>query len=619
MRYYESNLRSLDCFQPDLFDAYQKRMQSGFGGINMENRKHPEEILSTEARDRECILHIRIDSREYRMNSAYRPLEEARKWASQYEFRNLNTVVAMFGLGNGLFANALCARMGEEDSLLIYEPCPEIFEHVLMHYDITGLIERRNTVIIVEGINDAAFHRSLVYRMELQNVKSQLQCIHPSYDRIFDESCLKFYKIIKNAVLSNITNINTGIRFREAYIGNVLKNIKFLTESISLEELKEFLPKNLPAIVVAAGPSARDNLEELKKAKGRAVIFVVDRMLDYLLDEGIEPDFVVTIDALKWIGHFSRRKNIMTPLICLAESNPEILHVHKGAKIICSDSSFLNELYRREKKQLSYLVTGGSVALAAYSICVELGFARVILVGQDLAYRDGMSHASGVMREAEQGEEIFIDGIGGEQVKSRNDWKQYVLQYQDLIEYYSNVEVIDAKERGALIKGTIVMSLREAVNRFTIEGTSWKLCILSSKNRRLREETIIQFLKDQLVVLDKIKRKAQAAIKDCDHGIQRNKHGEDIDKIIKKLKQVNDYIKEQKIYSFLEIYIIGSATQHIAEVGRFTDDVVKDSENTLKATRAVYQVTIDAVDFTKNGMQAALKDIEEHGDGSSAF
>ena len=59
------------------------------------------------------------------------------------------------------------------------------------------------------------------------------------------------------------------------------------------------IPKDISAIVIAAGPSLNKNIKELKRAKGKAFLIAVDTAVKRLLKEGIVPDMYATLDGMK--------------------------------------------------------------------------------------------------------------------------------------------------------------------------------------------------------------------------------------------------------------------------------------------------------------------------------
>ncbi len=602
MDIYNTNIESIKKYKSGLYKALNQKKDE-----DITNRV--DDIKSLQAKDGTNIISISYNSKEYRLNSLYRPLEEARKWADQFELKNYSSIISMYGLGNGIFARALIDKMDMNDILLIYEPSYDIFKHVIENFDITDIIEKSNVVIIVEGINSIQFHISLLSSISISNFKSQIKCIYPNYDTIFTESCVKFFKEIKNSLTTVKVNINTTMNLAEKYIDNTLKNLQFIKDSTSAVKLKEIIPKGLPAIVVAAGPSVEENIEELKKVKGKAVIFAVDRILEYLLSVGLEPDFVVTIDPMKEIRHFSLREDITVPLICYYESNYEILKRHKGKKIFCINNEFMEEAYTQTGNISPNVMPSGSVAIVAYSACVMLGFKRVILVGQDLAFSDGASHAGGISDKRGEHANVLVEGLDGNMVKSRYDWKEFVIRYQDLIAMNKEVEVIDAKTRGAKINGTLVMPFSEAVKKYCNQNDEFE--ISSSDLQPLFNEAdlkkIKNYLEFNLTQAKKVDEKSLKAIKDCDKIIKLLKQRKNIpEDIFKSLSKINRYIEEQKIYSIIDPLIVAKTAENLTEILLYDDN--EDSDlNTFTKSKAIYKASSEAAQYVKGRLEETLK------------
>ena len=406
-----------------------------------------------------------------------------------------------------------------------------------------------------------------------------------------------------------MVNINSTIALAEKYIYNTMKNLCFLKDSISLLDLKKYMDEDMLAIVVAAGPSVAEELENLKSAKGRAVIIAVDRILDYLLDNGIEPDFVITIDPMKQMKHFSSREEITIPLICYYESNHEILFRHKGQKIFCTSNTFIEEIYLKAKKEPPSLLPSGSVAIVAYSACIALGFKKIALVGQDLAFQEGASHAGGISDQLGEQYNLYVEGVDGKQVKSRYDWMEFILRYQDLIGYNTQTEVIDTKKKGAWIKGTISMSLEDALQRY---GRSKESSDENSyKNHRftLIELKIIKdYFDKQITTIKYINDKSKKAVRECENYLKAKYEYDDnqMGEIIKKLTRINTYVSKQKIYPLIDHSITAKAAQNLAEILVFSDDDKENIKSTFMKSQAVYKAVAETAEFVKINMEEAI-------------
>lgn len=603
--YFEKNLEYLKEKQEDLSNQLDQYDLSSFNQI--------EEIHSVITKDNEKAIVINNNGLEYRLNSLYRPREEAKRWVEQYKFQNINNVISMFGLGNGMFTSEIVKKMGENDILFIYEPCVDLFLHALKEYDLKDIIIAKNVFIYIEGINEYEFHMHLQGVTNITNFKTQIVCVHPQYDKIFANSCIKFYKDIKDNLNHTMINVNTEIYFGEKIISNLFNNMRYLKNSNTLLELKNEFPDDITAIVVAAGPSVEENIEELKKAKGKAVIFAVDRILDYLLDSGLEPDFTLTIDPKKPVEYFSKREDVKIPLIAYLEANSDILDSHKGRKIICTQNSFMDEIYNKTGRISPEVIPSGSVALLAFSVCLELGFKNIILVGQDLAYNGEMSHAGGLQSNLDKELDLFVEGVDGKQVRSRYDWKEFLTRYEDLIKMNSQAKVIDAKDKGAKIKGTINMSLKEAVHLYCKQFFDCSDIFLNKETTFNSEEIIFikEYLENNLSIVKKMKEKAEIAVNICNELLRVNKNSK-INKVndkIEKLGKINHYIERQPLYSIMDAYITSKTSYQLANMYQFSQDETENKINTYKKAKVIYQAVIEATDFVKPNIEKAIEEI----------
>lgn len=591
MNYYEKNMELISEHHDYLYKSLFKEDNTYTNRLD--------HIESLSARDGEKILSITYKSNTYRLNSMYRPLEEARRWSEQFNLQNINAVIALFGIGNGMFARAIIEKMKDNHTLILYEPSYDIFNHVINNYDLSDILSNDKVLIAVEGVNDFEFHTIIQGVINITNIKSQVQCVYPNYDKIFTESCITFFNEIKDSLTTNRININTTISLSKRYLQNLFKNLIYLPNSSTLNELKKYMPTDLPAIVVAAGPSVEENILELKKAKGRAVIFACDRVLDYLLDSGVEPDFVVTIDPNKERKHFSLREDVSIPLLCTMEANHDILSHHLGMKIFCTSNSFLHELYDSIDKEASGIIISGSVAIVAYTACVELGFKRVILVGQDLAYNGDVSHVGGTVDNKSEKAHVMVEGIDGNKVKSRYDWKEFIIRYQDLIAINPDVEVIDAKQKGAKIKGTIVMPLKDAMAQYGGEVSTHKNFASEIKPIFGKDDidSIIAYLEGYIPIIKKISEEAESAVRQCNNLIRELGKGLSDKKLnegLRKLGQVNKFIEEQKIYQIMDYYITSITAPQLSEMLAVSENADEYNLTTFQKSKIIYEAVIDA-------------------------
>ena len=602
MDYFESNM---NCLKENREELYKK-----LDNYINEHTANPTIIIESEqALDGELYLLVQKSNALHRLNSSYSPRNEAERWVEQYKFTNLNIVISLFGLGNGYFVRELAKNKGPKDIIVVYEPSVDILYHVLLYYDITDIIREKSIILTIEEINEFDFHQAFQYIVNITNINSQINCVHPGYEDLFPEQAIFFWKEIKDALIRERTNINTERYFGRRYITNGIFNLRYLKESNRLMDIKDDINTDIPAIIVAAGPSLKGSIDYLRKAKGKAYVFAVDRILDYLLDAGIEPDFIVTVDPIKPLEYFTTRTDVTIPLLCSMDSNWEVLQQHKGKKIFYSCNQFYQRIYLSQKKEPPLIFTGASVATTAFSACLFLGFKKIALVGQDLAYDGELTHAGVTALESSKkrnrSRDLYVDGIDGEKILSRTDWYQFLIWFKDAIILYPNVEVFDTKDRGAKIEGAIQMSLNNVIDKYGVENGVYNSAIYSKGSTFSEDEMkgIRKYLSDTYDELQSLKRKAKDAIKICEEQIRiyNNNFSDNhiTEKNFNRISKINKFIYEQPAYHLIDAFITAEATQQISELYNFTDDEIQDKIKTYEKSIAIFNAIIEGSDFTR--------------------
>lgn len=287
----ERNISLIKILRPGLYEEIDKILTSG--------RYLYDNIKEMDTRDGNKALVIEKDNNEYRLNSLYKPLNEAEKWADQYEFQNLNISVIMFGIGNCLFISEMLKRLKQDAKVYLYEPDISIFLYILNNIDISNIIRDARVNLFIKNINQDRFKLLLQKETDWMMITSQIICNHPVYDKIYTDEFEEFLNIVYSANNLAKVNIDTERYLSDTLVNNAIKNLKYIKESNYVSEFIGKIPEELPAIIVAAGPSLDKNIDELKRAEGKAFIFATDTSVKYLLKHDIKFDAIITIDAKK--------------------------------------------------------------------------------------------------------------------------------------------------------------------------------------------------------------------------------------------------------------------------------------------------------------------------------
>lgn len=553
-----------------------------------------------DARDGSTALIVQKDDEKIRLNSTYQPVREAAKWAEQYDYKNLKTNIFMFGMGNGIFVREILSRMRPDAKLFVLEPDGDILFQVLRKIDISELLSDERLALIIDTMDSEGLEKQVGEYMNWSTIPTQILCYHPGYDKLYPQDFMNFHRRLQRMTIQASVMRNTNAEFAGDVLRNTIHNMVFIRESSYLAEVPGRFPvKGVPAIIVSAGPSLSKNIEQLRKARDKAFLMVVDSAVKHLDEKGIAYDCVVSIDPIKPVetmGESDAWKNV--PMFCDVVSNYDITSAHRGKKIWYMGKGFLAKLYERQGVVLPECIRtgGGSVATVAFAIAEFLGFETIVLVGQDLAYQGEATHAGGIREYYIKDEEASvkeIDGIDGQQVKSRWDWIYYRDWFEERIAYNKHLKVIDATEGGALIHGSEVSTLAEAIEKYCGGEFSFQE-ELKKISPTFDAESYGALRQDLLHIekeLDNVRRKTEEGVKYCEEYFRRigtmdvKRHN----RLMRDIEQVYKYVKLQEIACILlDMYTSQLAMEDIKDINRVTGDPVQDERNSVKNAQVIY-------------------------------
>lgn len=597
----------------EFFEKNKEALQKRFSTVVKEMEKEEKEnsalkVEFLKTRDGNHALVVETEEKKYRLNSAYRPMEEAKKWADQYEFQNLDINVFMFGFGNGIFVRELLHRAAVDSEVYLWEPNAEIFRYVLEKEDITDILTDRRFHIFLgeEGLQD---YKNIVdYVLNWHNAATQIHCSHICYDQLFEKEYQEFMNTVYSANQMMRVRRDTNVWFAHRTVTNTLRNLRYIEHSNYITELMGKIPDDIPAIIVSAGPSLEKNMSLLKKAEGRAFIVATDSAVRVLEANGLPYDCINTVDPGKptwYLSKFPGSKE--KPLFCTMQAPAKLMEFHAGRKIWGGNSFFIDILYGRFGMFFPNIDAGGSVATDALELIRLLGFKTVILIGQDLAYDGEKTHAGGYENHV-LNEDAFIEmveGIHGDSVRTRHDWKMFRNWFEYFIQEHEDIKVVDATEGGALIHGSEVMAFAEAIDRYC-EGKEFDFHDFLAKVPETFEVLDFNPFRENILDLEKgfhnIVSKAAEGKKLAEEYISsgRKISKKKSERILKSIKKINLFIERQTGYALLDMYTYELAVDELKDVNCITGDEYTDTLNSLKSSIEIY-----------NGFLQAVKELEE--------
>ncbi len=151
---------------------------------------------------------------------------------------------------------------------------------------------------------------------------------------------------------------------------------------------------NTPAVIVAAGPSLDKNMFRLSAIAGKAIIIAVDTIYTGLVEAGINPDLVITLDPQPEIKRFFQGVNTSGKiLVAPSVASPTTLEAWKGDVVFYNKfAPDISSLVRISKANphLGMLIPGGSVLTVGLDLAFRMGADPIAFIGQDLSYPPGV-------------------------------------------------------------------------------------------------------------------------------------------------------------------------------------------------------------------------------------
>lgn len=562
MTIYEKNLKTLAKYYPGMDVLIEEAKKA----------REPElEVCCEDSIEGKPILRIKKEDKDLYLNGKRDTDEAAKLWVQSLGKLQRNAAVLMMGIGNWQYLKELSEQTENRLAIIIYEPSLEIFLTFLELADIERWMEKHLIVFWVNGLEG----------MEIRNIKAMLEkvlsyemlmyakyLVLPNYDILFAEEAVEFVRMCRDIAMNEVIQYNTKNIYAKGMVKNLFSNARFLVDSYMVTQLVDVIPRNIPGILVAAGPSLNKNMEELKKAKGKAFIIAVDTAVKPLLRAGIVPDMFAIIDGLKPLELVQVEGAKEIPLIANLNSAPAVLDYHTGMKFFFSEGyQFAERIFLKSGRKLGDVSTGGSVATTAFSLLYKIGLDTIILVGQDLAYTNNKSHADGTFREVMKEEDtsnfMMVEGTYEDLVPTTQDMKLFIDWYEMYIEgckeHKKGFRVINATEGGAKLKGTENMTLREAIEQECKNEVDIQECLkslppmLNDENRAWAIDMLKHMPEDFCTLAAdarKIKKQYQKLDKLC---ARKNIDQKEYRGILKKLEQQIQAIERKSVYQLVEI------------------------------------------------------------------
>lgn len=574
--------------------------------------------------DNKKILLIEKNGIEWYLQSRYNAEKACDDWISQFENKLVDdTIILVYGLGDGSYVEKLL-KLNDECKIIIYEPCADVFWHVFGRKNIAELLENERIFCAVEGICEGLYDAALETFVEYANYQLVFNTNLPNYPQIFPEK----YKWALDRQLYEIKRVilnrNTEIYYSKEMIHNIMELSRDIIEQYSVVQLKDIVCKkeseDMPAILIAAGPSLDKNIEKLKQIKDSVFIMAVDTALNTVLKHDIIPDMTISVDGHKPLVLFEdeRVKNI--PISLSAISNAKIIEQNNAMRFYeLEQGEYLSAIYNKLGKEIKGLPTGGSVANNACSLLTLMGFKTIIFMGLDLAYPGGIEHTKEAYHELtlidkSKKEYIEIGDIWGNKVLTEENMNLYRKWFESYIKIMPQIRFIDATEGGALIHGTEIKNMDEVIgefhNKIYDKDVLWK-DLLPYLNRE-EQQRAIKFIKEIPQSIEHIEKYIDDGLDIYSKIKMLNKKRDNrpvvISKNLKRIGELNNLMENEMAFNVIRYYAMETSYKVRGEVLNYdrTENIKVQIEGLINNGVMLYEGYKRAVKECKKDMNELM-------------
>jgi len=458
---------------------------------------------------------------------------------------NLNkTVCILTGMGLGYRPLAALEIRQDMYRMMVIEPSLDIFCTALTYVDLRPLFMSDKVTFFVGDINWQQFGETLI------GVPISVNIFFSNYMVQFDWNKTLYTEAVNKARAYATKAISAKGVFDqcgELLFKNRIRNMALFREARNVDVLKGAF-RDKPAILVSAGPSLNQSMTNLKQAVGKCIIIAVDSAVVPLLNNGITPDFVTTLDfryhnADKLLP--TMVKNASFSLVAtISTSIPTARRLPLNHLFFCFQDNDTQTWLTDVLKVNYFMKPVGTVAALSLSFAQMIGADPIILIGHDFALTSKKSdHVAGAIFKGswnEKGNCISVKGVDGQMVRTQDFLLEFKQSFEEIMLRYP-CNYINATASGAHIAGTTIKKFRNIIENDLLQDISVTNLIASALNKR-SSTPLSKFIS----VANQQLREAKKRLKQVNAILNSNEK-------VKKFIENKSYHQSEKIKSFSQL------------------------------------------------------------------
>ncbi|MBC3888234.1 DUF115 domain-containing protein [Acetobacterium paludosum] len=458
---------------------------------NGEDKIKKSSIVLEDTKNNYKTLKMTKGDKSLYLHSKYDPIREAETIIDKLEAReeiDEKTHVIFYGLGLGYHIDNFVKRF-PDTTFSLYEPSVEVFNYFLSCKKLKDLPLKKMLAIQCE-VNEEAmveFFNVVVNNTDKKTIIMDL----PIYQNVFKKKYIQFSNRFMEMIKNKRSTLNANFVFKKSWIINSVNNFKVVLSTPNVITDNNGAFKGKTAILVSAGPSLDYEIENLRKIKeaGLAFIFSVGSAINTLIYHDIYPDAMCTYDPTELNQMVFKKVNEMKitsiPMVFGSSVGFEVLQQYQGPKfhMITSQDTisdyFLNE---KDGRKIEKVHDAPTIAIVTLEMLYKLGFSTIVLVGQNLAYKDEKDYAEGidyrVIVDSGNDKKILkTKDVEGNEVSTDDSFNSMRIQMESYIKSF-NINLINTTIGGAHIEGTkfILMDIviKDILNKRIVQGNEFE-------------------------------------------------------------------------------------------------------------------------------------------------
>lgn len=454
-------------------------------------------------------------------------------WLQVFTYES-NTIYVITGFGTGLHVERFLEQIPKDSTIIIAESNLAWLNYLFAHKDCSSLLSDERILILPDL--ESFDYLETIHLAYITNIKhcifSPLFVLNESFHyQFFTKFCQEFdmRKRLQATCLMD----------SELLQKNALKNLKTLINAPTINCLKNKY-KQLPLVLVSAGPSLDSAIPFLKRVQYKAIIMSMNSSYRILQKQGIHSHFTLAIDPNPTTFSGFKNEDVRSTVLLTSHMvYPEVVNYFSGQIMtwnFAQTEALVAPIFRKlQREEGPYLEANGTVANLVGPLAHFFGCKKVCLVGQDLAHTEsGQTHASGSFYQdrgalfSSQKNYRQCPGNTLETVLVDPVFFLYLQIFNGMAEKYSGIQFINTSPLGAAIKDIPYLTYEAAekwIGENSSQNVTQELFYILSKQQRVTQEQLQEALKPLFLFTQQLSKLAlQAGVFLDSHEVPTEEH-----------------------------------------------------------------------------------------------